>query len=189
MSAGRTLTAPKLFGLLLVGSLMYPNSSKAQFVDAFHFDDPMEARAWSDCSAKASLSSKTKAVGNYVAFPLDGPRLVLAKNDQIDVYTDPKKLSQVDKLNGLVWQGSITVEIEGPVQVYQAQDGRPVSTATWKWEDGKDIGTIVQCYVEIKKSGPDRTEVLPWRNQFRELAMTVQAVFKDRDHVPFPGWK
>lgn len=199
MSAGRTLTglhaknavtAATCVGLAIATGVSFSRMSKAETDAAgFTFDDPTAARAWSDCSVKAALPSKMKTVGNYNALPLDGVRLVLAKNEQLVIYTKPAELREVDKLNGYVWIGSTSLGIAGPVQVYQAEDGHPYSSATWRWIEGKDIGAIVTCSVEMKKNAADKTDVLPWNNQFKEFSAAVYTLFQDHDHVPYPGWK
>jgi hypothetical protein len=190
MHAKKSVTAATSVSLAIAASVTFSRISGAQTgVAGFTFDDQMVARAWSDCSAKASLPSKLKTVGNYNALPLDGVRLVLVKDEQFGVYADTEKLNEIDKLNGEVWIGSVSLGIEGPVQVYQAEDGHPYSSATWRWIEGKDIGAIVTCSVEMKKSAADKTDVLPWNNQFKEFSAAVYTLFQDHDHVPYPGWK
>ena len=199
MSAGRTLTgvhakkavtAATCVSLAIAASVPFSRTSGAETDDmGFTFDDPMVAKAWSDCTAKVTLPSKIKTVGNYNALPLDGVRLVLAKDEQLGVYAETVELSETDKLNGYVWIGSVTLGIKGPVQVYQADGGHSYSSATWRWQEGKDIGAIVTCAVEMKKSAADKTTVLPWNNQFKEFSVAVYTLFQDHDHVPYPGWK
>jgi hypothetical protein len=190
MHAKKSVTVATCVSLAIAASVPFSRTSGAEADDmGFTFDDPMVGKAWSDCSAKAALPSKIKTVGNYNALPLDGVRLVLAKDEQLGVYAKTVELSEIDKLNGYVWIGSVSLGIEGPVQVYQADDGHPYSSATWRWQEGKDIGAIVTCAVEMKKSAADKTDVLPWTNQFKEFSAAVYTLFQDHDHVPYPGWK
>jgi hypothetical protein len=190
MHAKKSVTVATCVSLAIAASVPFSRMSEAQADDmGFTFDDPMVGKAWSDCSAKATLPSKIKTVGKYNALPLDGVRLVLAKDEQLGVYAKTVELSEIDKLNGYVWIGTVSLGIEGPVQVYQAESGHPYSSATWQWQEGKDIGAIVTCSVEMKKSAADKTDVLPWTNQFKEFSAAVYTLFQDHDHVPYPGWK
>jgi hypothetical protein len=189
MDAKRAATAAAFVGLIVIGSVMYSRIGRSEINAAgFNFTDPLVAKAWTDCSGAAALPSKLKAVGNYVGFPLDiGSRLVLAKEEQLNIYQNSEPLSEADRLNGYIWKGVVALVIEGAVQTYGAEDGQPMRTASWKWMDSKDIFPVVKCSVQLKKNGADETDVT--FSQLENVRDTARFVFKDADHVPFLGWK